>query len=159
MQLWALTMKSSARLYHCARCHRQVVICSDCDRGNIYCAGRCAAVARRTSMRAAAQRYQHTYRGRLMHAARQTRYRAKIKKVTHHGSPKPLVNDLLSISPTTPKALENADLKPAQTMRCHFCQRDCGAFLRRSPLQRSYRPSCSGHMTNHRWSNPQAQSP
>jgi len=29
-------MQSSARLFNCARCRRQVVICSHCDRGNIY---------------------------------------------------------------------------------------------------------------------------
>ena len=35
-------MQSSARLFNCARCRRQVVICSHCDRGNRYCGKRCA---------------------------------------------------------------------------------------------------------------------
>jgi hypothetical protein len=30
-------METDARLFNCARCHRQVVICSRCDRGNLYC--------------------------------------------------------------------------------------------------------------------------
>jgi len=40
-------MQSSARLFNCARCRRQVVICSHCDRGNIYCSKRCSQTARR----------------------------------------------------------------------------------------------------------------
>jgi len=45
-------MQSSARLFNCARCQSQVVICSQCDRGNRYCGRACARVARRQSMRA-----------------------------------------------------------------------------------------------------------
>jgi len=66
-------MENTARLYHCARCHRQVVICRQCDRGNIYCPDGCAEEARRTSLRAAGGRYQQTRRGRLKHAERQRR--------------------------------------------------------------------------------------
>jgi len=32
-------MSLSARLYHCQRCHTQVIICSRCDRGQRYCPG------------------------------------------------------------------------------------------------------------------------
>ena len=31
-------MDPSARLYHCARCHCQVILCRRCDRGQVYCA-------------------------------------------------------------------------------------------------------------------------
>ena len=45
-------MQSSARLFNCARCRCQVVICSHCDRGNLYCGKRCSQAARRQSVRA-----------------------------------------------------------------------------------------------------------
>jgi len=50
-------MEPFARLYQCARCHHQVVICSECDRGNLYCAGGCARAARTGSLRAAGRRF------------------------------------------------------------------------------------------------------
>jgi hypothetical protein len=43
-------MKPSARLYHSVGCHCQVVICRQCDRGNVYCAGDCAEQARKASL-------------------------------------------------------------------------------------------------------------
>jgi len=70
-------MQSSARLFNCARCRCQVVICSYCDRGNIYCGKRCSETARRQSRREASGRYQKTRRGRLSHAERQRRYRQR----------------------------------------------------------------------------------
>ena len=79
-------MEPSVRLYNCARCHHQVIICSPCDRGNIYCAGPCAQAARKASLKAAGKRYQRSCRGRLKHAERQRRYRARRKKVTHQDS-------------------------------------------------------------------------
>jgi hypothetical protein len=71
---------ATARRYLCARCRTQVLICSCCDRGNIYCNGGCAEAARRTKQRVAGQRYQDTSRGRRNHAARAERYRARQKK-------------------------------------------------------------------------------
>ena len=63
-----------ARLFLCARCRRQVLICSRCDRGQRYCGARCSGPARRESLRAAGRRYQQTRRGRHCHAERQRRY-------------------------------------------------------------------------------------
>jgi hypothetical protein len=75
------------RLYNCGRCAQQVRICSDCDRGNRYCAGECAAVRRRESLLRAARRYQRSYRGACAHAARQSAWRERqAQEVTHHGS-------------------------------------------------------------------------
>jgi hypothetical protein len=75
------------RLYNCARCAQQVRICSNCDRGNRYCAGECAALRRRESLLRAARRYQRSYRGACAHAARQSAWRARqTQEVTHHGS-------------------------------------------------------------------------
>ena len=45
------------RLYNCRRCAVQVLICRDCDRGNIYCAGECAQISRLESLRRAAKCY------------------------------------------------------------------------------------------------------
>ena len=81
-----------ARLFLCARCRRQVLICSRCDRGQHYCGARCSGLARRESLRGAGRRYQHSRRGRHCHAERQRRYRRRCRegacthKVTHHGS-------------------------------------------------------------------------
>ena len=81
-----------ARLFLCARCRRQVLICSRCDRGQHYCGARCGGLARRESLRGAGRRYQHSRRGRHCHAERQRRYRRRCRegacthKVTHHGS-------------------------------------------------------------------------
>jgi len=52
-----------AWLFLCADCRVQAVICSVCDRGQIYCAGDCAPQARRRTVRAAERRYQTSRRG------------------------------------------------------------------------------------------------
>jgi hypothetical protein len=65
---------ASARLYHCGRCRLQVLICSCCDRGNIYCNKGCAEEARRSAQREAGKRYQSTDRGRRNHAKRAIRF-------------------------------------------------------------------------------------
>jgi len=75
------------RLYSCARCAEQVRICCECDRGNLYCAGECAEIRRRESLCRAGERYQLSYRGACLHAARQSAWRSRqAKKVTHQGS-------------------------------------------------------------------------
>ena len=68
-------MEPPARHYLCARCHTAVLICGHCDRGQRYCAGDCAKLARTQSLQDAGQRYQTSRSGRLNHAARQRRYR------------------------------------------------------------------------------------
>jgi hypothetical protein len=78
-------VEGAARLFLCARCRVQVVICSCCDRGQIYCADGCAQEARHQAQRAAGRRYQASRRGRLAHAARSGRWRARQKNVTHQG--------------------------------------------------------------------------
>jgi len=45
-----------ARFFLCVRCRVQVLICSCCDRGQIYCADGCAQIARRERQRAAVAR-------------------------------------------------------------------------------------------------------
>jgi hypothetical protein len=67
----------SGRLFVCARCHAQVVICSVCDRGQRYCSRQCSAQARRASLREAGRRYQSGRAGRFAHARRARRYRQR----------------------------------------------------------------------------------
>jgi len=111
-------MENTARLYNCARCHRQVTICSHCDRGNIYCGKSCADRARSTSLRAAGKRYQRTRRGRFNHAERQRRYRSRSKKVTHQGSLELPTNDPLTTRSEAPLSLAIIE---DEGIRCHFC--------------------------------------
>ena len=116
----------------------QVVICSCCDRGQIYCAGDCARQARRHSLKCAGQRYRNSTTGRRRHAARQGRYRARCKKVTHHGSPPPPADDLLP--PGSAKSASDAiasEDRPRRTVaHCHWCGRRCPELLRQGFLRR-----------------------
>jgi len=131
-------MQSSARVFNCARCRCQVVICSHCDRGNIYCGKRCAQTARHQSQREAGRRYQRTYRGRLAHAARQRGYRQRRRtKVTHQGSPLPIPDETLPAeSRTSARRSEEPAAVPVDAIRCHLCGRVCSHFLRQSFLRR-----------------------
>jgi hypothetical protein len=92
-------MDRPARLYLCARCRQQVILCSHCDRGNRYCGGACRHQARKQARRESAQRYQRSWRGRLCHAQRSRRWRQRraardaasaagvdAQNVTHQGS-------------------------------------------------------------------------
>jgi hypothetical protein len=63
-----------ARLFWCHGCRVQVLICSHCDRGHMFCVEGCAREARRHSQRDAGRRYQTSRRGRLNHAARSRRH-------------------------------------------------------------------------------------
>ena len=74
------------RVFNCERCVRQVRVCRRCDRGQRYCRRGCAGQSRADSLRRAGGRYQESFRGRLFHAQRQSRYRERERqKVTHHG--------------------------------------------------------------------------
>jgi hypothetical protein len=108
----------SYRLYNCRRCALQVRICRRCDHGNVYCAGECAQVCRRESLRRAAARYQRTRRGAAHHAARQRRYRARDEKVTHHGSPRH--TGRCSVSEHAIPAVESIG-GHGRERRCDFC--------------------------------------
>jgi hypothetical protein len=131
------------RLFSCGRCACQVRICRDCDHGNRYCAGECAAVRRRESLHRAGARYQCSYRGASRHAARQSAWRERqAQKVTHHGSVPPAVaGTVVASSPLCPPSLgTHADLVPlACTMALAVGKRST-----RWPLQRTPRsPGCS----------------
>lgn len=90
-------MDRSARLFLCARCRDQVLLCSHCDHGQQYCSRACSSDSRRERRRETAERYQSSHGGQLKHAARSARWRQRrrslcqvnagmdIDKVTHQG--------------------------------------------------------------------------
>jgi hypothetical protein len=94
-----VAMDRSARLFVCARCHDQVLLCSHCDHGQQYCSRACSRASRSARRRETAKRYQGSPRGRLMHAARTACWRGRQRsqrlhdalcgadKVTHQGCP------------------------------------------------------------------------
>lgn len=126
-------MELSARLYNCAACHSQIIICSHCDRNHIYCGSACSRAARVRSCYLAGSRYQLSFRGRLKHAQRQRRYRERIKiKVTHHSSPVLPPRDVLPKLPNKPISDSEA---VSRHYHCHFCGGSCSLFLRRGFLR------------------------
>jgi hypothetical protein len=143
-----LVEEGSARLFLCARCRVQVLICSCCDRGQIYCAGTCAQEARHQAQRAAGQRYQASRRGRLAHAARSGRWRARQKNVTHQGSllqpadaGVPMdATAAASAPPVTPSSnVEAPSRDEAAFWRCRWCGRRCSPLVRMEFLRRRWR--------------------
>lgn len=120
-------MGYSARLYNCALCRQQVVICSSCDRGNIYCGSTCSRSSRARSLRRSNQTYQKTFRGKQQHAKRQSCYRLRQNKKSDVSAfPVLLSNDLLP-----PKQNKNS----TQIKVCHFCGNSCSEFIRHEFLR------------------------
>lgn len=123
---------NTARLFSCAKCQDQVIICSYCDRGNIYCQC-CSKSARKISIRTANARYQQTFKGKLKHANRQKAYRLRKKqKVTDHGSIVESSNDVLTKEGNKSLAViknsVNSILK--QNLICNCCGKRCNPLLR-----------------------------
>lgn len=149
--------RQSHRLYQCAACGQTVHICRACDRGNRYCAGICAPLRRRESLRRSAARYQCTRRGAARHAARQSALRARqIQIVTHQGSPAvaPAVQlpaDAIEVT----EGLEDAHATHKETgsgvpkvgaalaisantwLACGLCRRRLTPWIRMGPLRRN----------------------
>jgi hypothetical protein len=128
--------EASCRMFLCACCRSQVLVCSGCDRGQIYCLGTCAQEARRANQREARRRYQATPRGRAMHAARNRRYRARGRCVTDQGPDNghkagPLLASDVDGALSRPSSSRKA---PPQWL-CHHCRRSASAFARLSALR------------------------
>ena len=129
----------SGRLYSCARCHCQVIICSHCDRGNIYCSGECSQAARCEKIKQANQRYEQTSKAKRLKSIRQQRYRQsqKAKKATDQGTLVVRLYDLLlSELKQLKKRLINYRLLYCRHLCCHFCATPCDDFLRQGYLIR-----------------------
>lgn len=132
-----LPMERTARLFNCARCQRQRLICRACDRGQRYCGSACAQAARSTARRAAGARYQQSRPGRFTHAARQRRYRARRQKVTHRTSLAAPAG--VSLPPSVPvSAVRAVSGSPSRAVAnvCYGCGRACSAYLRLGFLRR-----------------------
>jgi len=125
-------MPSPGRMFLCAACRAQVLVCTACDRGQIYCAGPCAAIARCHSLRAAGRRYQHSRRGRFKHAERTRRWRLRAKNVTHQGS-MPLAQDALLAANSALRTPPPSSVRPP-AWHCHFCGARCPAWVRQGFL-------------------------
>ena len=136
-----------ARLFLCAGCRVQVLVCSHCDRGQRYCAAGCSAATRQALQSDAARRYQCSRAGRLKHAERTRRWRerraALAQKVTHQGSQGtpsdavlPVIPSTLSIPTTEPCSAPASTSSilvpsaPAALWRCHWCCTSCVAHVR-----------------------------
>lgn len=129
-----LPMEHTSRLFYCLRCHIQVVICSYCDRGQIYCGKECSRIARLQSCQAAEKRYQNTPAGRMKHALRQRRYRERLKiKVTDHSSTAPAQNALLESVKN--KAKEVVMMHVGFNQRCCFCRQSVSPWFRNGFLR------------------------
>jgi hypothetical protein len=139
----------AARFFLCACCRKQVLVCSDCDRGQRYCADGCASRTRRSLQRDAARRYQRGRTGRFKHALRTRRWRARraaqMQIVTHQGSQLTPADAVLTVitlpsstQPTQPCVNTSTSSTSAPAWRCHWCCVPCAAhvrlgFLRHSP--------------------------
>jgi hypothetical protein len=140
----------SCRMFLCARCRSQVLVCRRCDRGQIYCIGTCAQQARRDNQREARRRYQATPRGRAMHAARNRCYRARGRCVTDHG-----LANVPKAGPLLGSEVDGALSEPSSSRKspgqwlCHHCRRSASAFARLSAL-RPGRHRCKKGQISHR---------
>jgi hypothetical protein len=131
-------MESTGRIFKCARCFKQVIICSRCDRGQRYCSPDCSETARNHSQRAASHRYQQSREGRIKHALRMRLYRLRKQIVTHQGSQPWVPNGLLQTNPADTRKADAAPFQSVVTRRiqCHFCGCHCSEFVRLDFLQR-----------------------
>jgi hypothetical protein len=141
-------MEPTTRLYQCILCHSQATVCSKCDRGQIYCSTICSSIARKKSLTIAGSRYQNTFKGKRLHAARQARYRMRlIKIVTHQGSPPAPHHDSMHQLKNKPKETEK-ELNETPFCCC-FCEKPASGwyrhdFLRRRSIKKPRRPrGCS----------------
>ena len=72
-----VSLDRPARLFLCAGCRVQVVLCTPCDRGNRYCSRTCWRQTHDLARREAACRYQRSRGGSVRHAARSHRWRQR----------------------------------------------------------------------------------
>lgn len=137
-----MLMCVSARLFQCARCLTQTLICRRCDRGHQYCSFVCSSKAKRDSHRRANQKYAKTRKGKHHNAQRQRRYRARqSQKVTDQGSSerRPLVSSgKWMTSPTLMDVL--ALIRQPWYRICHFCFIRISDYIRNDFLHRQMSP-------------------
>ena len=141
----------TARLFLCACCRIQVLVCSPCDRGQRYCADGCAATTRQALQRDSARRYQSGRAGRFKHGLRTQRWRARqaalAKIVTHQGSQDGPSDDVLPATQTSALAIQPCTTTTSiaviaavhpHAWRCHWCCMPCPALVRQGPIRHSH---------------------
>ena len=141
----------TVRLFLCACCRVQVLVCRQCDRGQRYCAHGCAATTRQALQRESARRYQRGRAGRFKHALRTRLWRARqvvlAKIVTHQGSqdgPSDAVlpatqTSALAIPPcTTTTSIAASAATHPHPWRCHWCCMPCAALVRQGFIRHSH---------------------
>ena len=148
-----------ARLFVCARCRVQVLLCSRCDRGQRYCGRACSRAARRQSLCAAASRYQRSWGGRIAHAARSRRWRQRCRErardeatavddtaldggvidfVTHQGCLVPSADAPLPLTDEHAAAV-SGDLASPLAVRCRRCAAPLAPWVRQGFLRHGMR--------------------
>jgi len=130
-------MESSVRRVICSYCYVDFLICRRCDRGQRYCGKDCSSTVRVQRQREAKLRYQTTFRGQLLHARRQGRYRARKKRVTDHGSAPSVVDAVLTPDQAV-SVIQTTNVHPfplRSLPQCHFCGHRCSDFVRRGFLR------------------------
>lgn len=131
-------MELTPRLFLCARCYEQVIICTHCDRGNIYCSIFCSFTARTNSLREAGVRYQRSIKGRLAHALRQRRYMQRLRdiknKLTHQGSCDTTPDGLLPSVKN--KTIETDKKQIKESITCCLCFAPVSFLFRSGFLRR-----------------------
>lgn len=161
LRLWPRArMYEPGRMFLCGRCRAQVVLCSRCDRGNVYCGPGCAQARRRESVRAAGERYQDSRAGRFAHAARSRRYRVRCQNVTHQGSVVTAADALLpavaALPPPLPDTVNGGTAitvpspATAPTLRCSRCGAARASAVRLGWLR--HRRRVAGPLTGAKWS-------
>jgi hypothetical protein len=130
-----------SRLFLCLHCRQQVVICSRCDRGQVYCGRACASEGRQSRQREARRHYQASERGRQMHADRSRRYRARGRRVTDQGpalvaspdrQPEPAHAATMPVQPA-------ASVATGRLTACYRCGTPVSNMVRQSPIHRPRR--------------------
>jgi len=125
------------RLFHCARCQKQIRLCRECDRGQRLCDQPCRAEQRRAGQRRAAAVYQLSRRGRGLHAARMQRYRERSRGVVAKFSDEKVTHHTVTQAPAEPRSEQthaakgrgaNREDKHEQknselTLRCTVCRK------------------------------------
>lgn len=139
-----ITEDPVGRFFLCLRCRAQVVVCSCCDRGHIYCSN-CSPQARRCAQRQAGRRYQASERGRATHRERSRRYRARQRRVTHHSFiPEQTMAQAQPVGAVATSSGSSPASKASAHPICHRCGRQISAFVRRDPLSRAHLPGMRG---------------
>jgi hypothetical protein len=165
-----LQPSTSVRRFCCPICLVHVLICSRCDRGNIYCPP-CANDRKERRIRKARSRYRSTRRGLVMRSLGEKRRRAKLRAMAHapagdsvgdRGStfagqqvntsePGPDVQRLGGCNGLVSTVL-SLGWRPSlwrQALEsfvvCAFCGQICGALERQRPLGRRRRTRHDAH--------------